>query len=222
MNELKALAEIARRPEGPTMKYALISLFIAMLMVPLHANAASQTTIIFLHNAWYETNKDGQNHPDHGAYDFDGIKTALAKGGKVIAPERGPNTNPNEVAATVVQQIKELILAGHPANTIKIIGASKGGHIAQIASATLKNPDVKWVLVGGCKASMSDKDKPPKMTGFVLSLHEATDTVAGFCARSLTLTKGAEFFREVILSTGKNHGFQFTPDDAWITPALNW
>ncbi|MEO1544516.1 MAG: hypothetical protein AAFR75_10925 [Pseudomonadota bacterium] len=203
------------------MKHLLCTLIAFLTLVPTTLRAEGNV-IIFLHNAWFETNKDGKAHTKFGAYDFEGIKQALAKGGKVIAPKRGPDADPETEATAVTKQIEDLLASGQPPDSIKVIGASKGAFIAQIASAKLKNPKVRWVLVGGCSAARKDQNTTPKMTGHVLSIHDVTDTVASFCARNLTLTGGAEIFKEVIISTGKNHGFQFTPDEAWINPALAW
>ena len=93
-----------------------------------------QNVVIFLHNAWFEKNKDGQPHKKFGAYAFNDIKQALVQGGKVIAPERGPNADPKAAAVVLTQEVERLIESGHKAETIKVIGASKGAFIAQIAS----------------------------------------------------------------------------------------
>lgn len=183
---------------------------------------AKDDVIIFLHNAWYEKNKSGQPHKKFGAYDFEGIKQAFAKGARVVAPDRGANADPKSESMAVIEEIKRLMAAGVAAQNIKVIGTSKGAFIAQLASAELNNPEIRWVVVGGCHTKRMQKGNVPAMTGKVLSIHENSDTVSSACAQFADLSKQAAKFEEVTLETGKNHGFQFVAGDEWIGPALNW
>jgi hypothetical protein len=183
---------------------------------------AEQDIVIFLHNAWFEKNKGGEAHQKFGAYDFEGIKTALGGGGQVLALQRGPGADPRMAADELVQQIETLIASGHKPESIKVIGASKGALIAQLASEKLNQPRIRWVLIGGCHNALVAKGDVPKMTGKVLSIYETTDTVAGSCKSYGDLVDRTETFEEVAISTGNDHGFQFGADQAWISPALSW
>ena len=60
------------------------------------------------------------------------------------------------------------------------------------------------------------------MTGKVLSANETSDTVSSACQDFVGLTKKTYDFKDVTVSTGKDHGFQFAPIKAWIEPALKW
>ncbi|MGF1502414.1 MAG: hypothetical protein ACFBSD_11415 [Paracoccaceae bacterium] len=183
---------------------------------------ASDRTIIFLHNAWYEGHKAGEPHPKFGAYDLAGITAALAEGGAVEAPVRGPDADPSEAADALTARIREAIADGQDPDKITVIGASKGAFIAQLASARLGEPAVSWVLVGGCHTARMEAGAPPAMTGRVLSIYEASDRIAGACAPHGALYANAQAFEEQETKTGLDHGFQFVADPVWITPALAW
>ncbi len=184
--------------------------------------AAAERTIIFLHNAWYEGHKAGEPHPAFGAYDLEGIVAALSAGGAVEAPERGAQADPEAAAEALAARLEAAIAEGQDPGSITVIGASKGAQIAQIASARLGEPALSWVLVGGCHAARMEAGAPPEMTGRVLSIYEASDSVAPACAPHTTLYAEAAAFEEVETDTGLDHGFQFAPHRAWIEPALAW
>ena len=183
---------------------------------------AEKNVLLFLHNAWFENNKDGEVHKQFGSYDFEGIKAALATGGKVLAPERRPNTDPKTAADDLVKDIEALIASGKAPGSIKVIGASKGAYIAQLASESLNRTQIRWILVGGCHNERMDKGNVPKMTGKVLSVYDTSDAIAGPCRRYRDLFAATDEFEEIAISTGRDHGFQFVADGAWIRPALSW
>lgn len=204
---------------------ALPLLLTALLTPPAQAaevNADEDSLVIFLHNAWFEKEKGGAPNPKFGIYAFDDIKTALAKGGELRAPERGPGADPKAEAAALTAKIRAAIDAGWAPEAIKVIGASKGAYIAQLASAELGDPGIEWVLVGGCHNKRMAAGEPPAMTGRVLSIVEETDKVAGACTPYEGLHAGTATFDEIIVTTGLDHGFQFTAEAAWIDPALAW
>ena len=115
-----------------------------------------------------------------------------------------------------------MIESGRSADQIKVIGTSKGAYIAQLASAQLQEPEVRWVLVGGCHTKRMSKGEFPAMTGRVLSIYDTSDQIASSCAPYKALTAKTHSFQEISISQGEGHGFQFSADPAWITPALNW
>ena len=207
---------------NPKVKMRSLFLIVVAAVVCSAPAYAEQNLVIFLHNAWFEKNKAGEVHGKFGIYDFQGIKRALAKGGKVTAPQRGPNTEPRVAADELVQEIEGLIASGYEPESIKVVGASKGAFIAQLASEKLNRSGVRWVLVGGCHNARMAKGNLPGMTGKVLSVYETSDTIAGPCKPYAGLRKRTEKFEEVAVSTGNDHGFQFSADKAWIYPALSW
>ncbi|MEM7496523.1 MAG: hypothetical protein AAF371_00865 [Pseudomonadota bacterium] len=113
-----------------------------------------------------------------------------------------------------------MIEGGRAAGTIKVVGASRGGFIARMASARLDEPGIRWVIAGPCNAAQLTATEPPAMTGRVLAIKETTDTVAGPYTPREALHATTRSFEEVMLSTGRDHGFQFDADPAWIAPAV--
>ncbi|MGF1526237.1 MAG: hypothetical protein ACFCBW_05530 [Candidatus Competibacterales bacterium] len=139
-----------------------------------------------------------------------------------MAPERGANADPTAEAANLVEELEALIAAGREPSHIKVVGASKGAFIAQLASGQIANPQIRWVLVGGCHFPRMAEGNPPQMTGNVLSIYDTSDTIAGPCRPHPDLFQRASRFEEVAISTGLDHGFQFTVQEAWVAPALDW
>lgn len=184
--------------------------------------AADQQTIVFLHNAWFEKNKNGEAHQRFGVYDFTGIREALGQDAQVIAPERDPNAQPHAEALELVELIESLMDAGQEASDIKVVGASKGAFIAQLASEQIGEPALRWVLVGGCHDRRLASGPAPKMSGQVLSIYDTSDQIAGPCNDYPALTEETVRFEERAIETGKDHGFQFTADDTWIALARDW
>lgn len=204
---------------------SFILMVIGVLLFSISASAQQSTqedVVLFLHNAWFEKNKDGEVHRKFGSYDFEGIKAALAAGAKVIAPQRGPNADPEVAADELVKEIEALMASGLAPGNIKVVGTSKGAYIAQLASERLKRSQIRWILVGGCHNRRMATGTFPKMTGKVLSIYDTSDKIAGPCKSYTGLFGATDKFEEVAISTGRNHGFQFTADDAWIGPALSW
>ena len=132
------------------------------------------------------------------------------------------NADPQQAADTLVASVKEIIESGQSADAIKIVGASKGAFIAQLASAKLAEPAVRWVLVGGCHTKRMSKGRFPAMTGRVLSIYDTSDQIAGPCAAYKPLIENTRSFEEISTSLGEGHGFRFSANPAWITPALDW
>ena len=177
--------------------------------------------VIYLHNAWYEKHKDGQPHPKFGVYELSAIHSELGRDGDFIAPSREANANPEKEARLLVETIRKEIASGRRASEIKVIGASKGAFIAMLASQELRDPEIRWVLIGGCNPKRLIA-KPVKLTGRVLSIYESSDTVAGSCPKGTDLTSHTRSFDEVRTDIGNSHGFLFSPDPAWVQPAKAW
>ncbi len=211
-----------------TLRWTVRRIIIVLALIASSSVMGSSPTttggevVIFLHNAFFEKNKDGQAHKRFGPYDFEGIKAALRKDRTLIAPERGPDADPQQAADALVANVKEMIESGRSADRIKVIGASKGAFIAQLASAKLEEPEMRWVLVGGCHTKRMSKGGFPAMTGRVLSIYDSSDQIAGPCAPYKPLTAKTSSFEEISISLGEGHGFQFSGNSAWITPALDW
>lgn len=200
---------------------AYVVVWICLAMSIAGSAHADSDLVIYLHNAWYEKHKDGKPHPKFGVYHLRDIHKALGKGVDFRAPERGPDADPTEAAEGVVTLIREELATGRKPSTVKVIGASKGGVIAMLASTMLAEPDVRWVIIGGCSTGPL-KTFAPKLTGRVLSIYEASDTIGGPCPENETLSAATTTFTQIRTDTGLDHGFLFSADAVWATPATNW
>jgi pimeloyl-ACP methyl ester carboxylesterase len=132
-----------------------------------------------------------------------------------------------ESADRVVAQVRRLLASGVPADRITVVGASMGAAIALAASARLRNPDVRFCVLGAClsesvRGLLADEGKGP--SGHVLSIREATDDSTGACkpwktdadSRSLLVA------REIVVNTGLSHGFLYRPLPEWVNPVVEW
>ena len=200
---------------------SLCGFALLLLTGPVGHSATAGDLVVYLHNAWYEQHKSGEPHEKFGVYDIEGIKAALGEGVMLEAPERDGSLSPAEAARVLVQDLNARIAQGRDPSTIKVIGASKGAYIAMLASAQMRNPKVRWVLIGGCNPKRLSR-REPELTGRVLSIFESSDTVAGPCPKGTALTRATQSFEQAETHSGTSHGFLFTPDPAWVRPARAW
>ncbi len=198
-----------------------VAVWICLAMSVAQSAHADDDLVIYLHNAWYEKHKDGTPHPKFGVYHLKDIHVALGKGVDFRAPERGPDADPMEAAKDVVALIRAELATGRKPSTVKVVGASKGGVIAMLASTMLAEPDARWVIIGGCSSGPL-KTFAPKLTGHVLSIYDDSDTIGGPCPDNEVLTAGTTRFKQIRTETGLNHGFLFSADAVWVIPAADW
>ena len=66
-----------------------LAFFNASSVMAATPTATGDEVVIFLHNAFFEKNKDGQANQRFRAYDVEGIAAALGKNRTLIAPECG-------------------------------------------------------------------------------------------------------------------------------------
>jgi len=178
--------------------------------------------LVYLHNQFLETAAPGEEYPRFGAYEYEEILTALADHRlTVIAERREPDADPAVWADRTVRQVRELIAAGVPANAITVVGFSKGGAIAILASAGLAENGVNFVVLGACGRWIELRpDLVPH--GRLLSIVEASDELGGTCRPLLDRAPAGSVTREIELKLGGGHGAFFTPRDGWIEPTLEW
>lgn len=183
---------------------------------------APRRVIIYLHGAIVETGGVKARDPRFGPYDWAGIVRALGQSGaSVQADVRPAGADVSVWANRIADDIRRRIATGTSPSSITVIGASKGAVIASLVSTRLRIAGVRYVLMGNCNDWLL-KTYSPRLTGEVLSIFEASDTIGGTCqeiaSRSPTLRK----FSEIRLSTGLGHGFLYWPLPQWIRPALDW
>jgi len=160
--------------------------------------------------------------PQFGSYEYDEILRSFASAGFVVVSEarpRGAEVSP--YADRVVTQVRRLLDAGVPARNITVVGASMGGFIAMIVSSRLPAPDIGYVIMGSCSDG-APQEFDGSLHGDVLSIYEASDTLAQSCAAVLKRSAGVGRQAEIRISTGRRHGFLYRPLPEWMGPAIRW
>jgi hypothetical protein len=193
------------------------------------ADGAQARYLIYLHGRIVQEQQSARpRHPQFGYYELEAIKEALGQRGFVVSGDLRPKAaSLSESADLVVEQVRRLLGAGVPADRITVVGASMGGVIALKASARLQNPGLRFCVLGGClhenvRELLSDEGRGP--SGHVLSIREASDDLGGPCpAWNAELESRPPLVgREIVLHTGKSHGFLYQPLAEWVEPTVEW
>lgn len=178
--------------------------------------------IIYLHNLWLENQGPGVPHPIFGDYAFDEILLALAEPGiTVIGEVRSQGTDPHAAARRVADQVANLQRAGVPAERITVVGFSKGGAIAILASAMIADDAVNFVFIAAC-GSWIDSTPSIVPRGRLLSIRESSDDMVGSCDRLFARAPPSTESDEIVVSLGGGHGAFFTPRPEWVRPVISW
>jgi hypothetical protein len=180
--------------------------------------------LFYLHGAILEGTKGHAVSPKFGVYEYDKILEAFRREGfTVISEVRRKGTVSEKYAAKVASQVGELLKAGVPPQRITIVGASRGGSIALIASSLIRNRDVNFVILASCAESRYFKNLRPDLYGNVLSIYDRDDdTGAGSCNRFVAQSSGMNRHQEIVLTTGLGHGIVYHPVKEWLDPVFNW
>lgn len=205
--------------------------FILAVVVPARADTVytdvpkspepAKTHLIYLHGRIIENSGPRPTDSRFGLYDYPAVLEALSsRGAVVISAQRPPETDMNKYAGIVVAQVEELINRGVPPENIVVAGFSKGGGIATRVSSFLRRPQVRFVLLAACPRSPIPTQL--RLTGHVLSVYEASDTLAGSCKPLAEQPEQPQTFKEIKISTGKLHGAFYMPLPAWVDPVLDW
>ena len=179
-------------------------------------------TIFYLHGRIVEDEGPRPVHERFGLYDYPAIVEALgANGATVVSEVRESGTKAHEYAQSVVAEIEDMIATGTAPEDITVVGFSKGGSIAIMASHYLGHPDVNFVFIAACADWISSA---PQLTvsGNILSIYEESDALAGSCASLASRNENLSSFTEFSTSTGKEHGAFYLPLDGWVEPLLAW
>lgn len=199
-------------------------LLILLLLCTLASSATGQKYIFYLHGAILEQQGANAVSPQYGSYEYKAILDSFRVNGfYVISEVRPKNTDAKEYAKKVARQIDSLLKTGVPSGDITVIGASKGGLIAQYVSTLLKNKQINFVILAGCFANATKQYPDLLLSGNILSIHEKSDDI-GLSCEPVKEKSGANIphFREIEINTGLKHGFLFRPLPDWVKPALQW
>lgn len=197
---------------------------IALLAFIGGAAAASEADplVYYLHGSIVEGDDPRPVHDRWGVYDYPFVVEALgSQGATVVSEHRAADTDVNEYANGLAAEIKEQIASGVPPQNITVVGFSKGGAIAILVSGLLDEPDVRFVFLAACANWLTlHPDIVPK--GRILSIIEKSDRLGGSCDSFAARNENLGSYREISISTGKEHGAFYLPRAVWIDPLLAW
>jgi hypothetical protein len=213
-------------------------LMLPVLLYLLQASAAAQhiqhdlpTTInptgyymFYLHGGVVTVKGDNANDPvpQFGPYQYSRILDTLrAHGFYVISERRLPDIDDSVYVRKIAQQIDTLLKANVSVRNIILVGASAGSNIVLLVSGRLKNPEMKYVIMGGCSPDIYKYYLKIKIEGRFLSIIESSDS-HGSCAKIFENRKQVKDFHEIKLETGLDHGFIYKPYAAWLDPVVQW
>ena len=179
--------------------------------------------VIYSHGLIVEGNDNRPVHPKFGAYEFELIKNALAEDSdfNLIAEHRPRNTEITTYTRKLVSWVKMLVSAGvEPAN-ITLLGFSRGGELTAYASSKLAELNINTVLLATCWPGSVQSRPEVAFGGNFLSVYETTDKALS-CQDIANRSGGLISFKEISISTGKEHGAFFKPLDEWVVPVKQW
>lgn len=163
-----------------------------------------------------------KDFPQWGPYEYLNILDSLKKKGfNVISERRLPGVDNSIYENKIYNQVDSLLQGGAmPANII-VVGASAGSVIAINVSAKLKNPEIKYVIMGACRLDTYKEFQSIEIYGHFLSIIETSDP-HGSCFKIFENRKHIESYSEIKLNTGLNHGFLYKGYKFWIEPIVSW
>ena len=214
-------------------------LFVSILLSLLHTSTCAQHIqhdlprkidpngfyMFYLHGGVVTVKGDNAINdpvPEYGPYQYSRILDTLrAHGFYVISERRLPGIDDSVYARKIAQQVDSLLKSEVFVRNIILVGASAGSNIVLHVSDRLKNPEMKYVIMGGCSPDIYKYYLNIQLTGYFFSIVESSDS-RGTCGRIFENRKEVKTFQEAILSTGLDHGFIYKPFAAWIDPLLQW
>lgn len=177
--------------------------------------------LIYLHGRIIEDAGVRPTHPKYGVYEYQQILEAFAgKGFVVVSEARQAGTDGKAYAVAVADQVRAILAAGVSPERITVVGFSKGGGIAILASSILAEDRVNFVFMGACAPWL---DSRPEIVprGRLLALREASDERVVSCDGLFARAAGSGN-REIVLELGGGHGAFYRPRLEWIDPVVAW
>jgi hypothetical protein len=179
--------------------------------------------LFYLHGLIIENEGVRPTSPKFGVYEYEEIlETFKHKGFIVISEPRAKGTDPEQYAAKVIEQIKNLLKAGVLPQNITVVGASRGGGIAMITSTRLKNRQVKFAILAACGDWAVYKKVGVDLWGAILSVYDVNDDIAGTCSDFFEKSTGISKKKEVVLKLGLGHGILYRPLKEWVDLVTEW
>ncbi len=192
--------------------------------IPKNADASAKF-VFYLHGAVVTElgdNAINQSVPEWGPYEYSKILDSLrSRGFNVISEIRKKGVPDAQYADKIVKQIDSLRQKGVAPRNILVLGASAGWNIALLVSATMKNKQIRYVVMGGCWPETYKDYTNIRLFGHFLSIIETTDP-HGTCVKIFEARKTISNFKEIKLNTGLSHGFIYKGYADWIDPVVSW
>jgi hypothetical protein len=178
--------------------------------------------VIYLHGRIIEEKGPRPTDERFGTYEYQQILDTLAASGAEVISERRPGgTDFRDFGSHVADQVRRLLAAGVPAERIAVVGFSKGGAIAMIASALLADPRITFVLLAPCGDWVQGRDDVD-VRGRILSIYEASDELGTSCEPLFVQASEPGEHHEIRIDTGAGHGAFFRPRAEWLDPLFEW
>ncbi|HST57059.1 MAG TPA: alpha/beta hydrolase [Longimicrobium sp.] len=178
--------------------------------------------VIYLHGRIVEEKGRRPTDERFGIYEYQQIlDTLAASGAEVISEQRPGGTDFRAFGSHVADQVRRLLAAGVPAERIAVVGFSKGGAIAMVASALLADPRIPFVLLAPCGDWVKGRDDV-NVRGRILSVYEASDELGTSCEPLFAQASDPGEHREIRIDTGAGHGAFFRPRAEWLDPMFEW
>lgn len=213
------------------MKYFPILLFVLLSFkskgqsmqnsLPLKVDPAGRY-LFYLHGRIVEEQGIHAVHPQLGEYRYLEILDSLKKYFYVISEARPCDTDVLQYAEKVALQIDSLRRKGIPVEHMFVFGASKGAYITLWIAEKLKTENLNFVVMGVCSEETDSNFRGKELCGNFLSFYESSDPWASSCMGLLKDESCIAGFKEVRLTTGKAHGFLYSPSSQWLNPLVEW
>lgn len=183
--------------------------------------------VIYLHGRIVQAQQNVRpEHPEYGHYEFDAIKKAFRdRGFEVTAEMRPRDATVDDFANRVVKQVRALIASGVRAERITVVGASMGSAIALRTAARLQNRQVRFAVLGPClstdiAAVAAGEGASP--SGHILAVRDESDVPDSECSPWTASPTEDLIAREIVIDTGRSHGFLYQPLPEWLEPVVAW
>lgn len=198
--------------------------------------------LFYLHGKFPEMQGADSTHRLYSKkYETTAIAKSFSDKGYVVITEiRKRDTNIDDYANKVANQIKKLISAGVNPSNISVVGHSKGGLIALSVAGKISSEQIKYAILAGCirptatniagenprqEFAQRISNDAPNAVGQMLSLYDIEDDLAYTCKEYVDASKKLQF-TEQMLNTGSRSGYGhaifYAPESKWIDPLYEW